>query len=452
MQTPTSRKVAVIGAGAAGIIAARELHQEGHQITVFERNSTAGGLWVYSPTTESDPLGIDPSRTIIHSSVYESLRANLPRELSGFSDFPFVAKPGKNRDPRRFPRHEEVALYLNEFVNVFGLTEFIRFETEVILAKFIDDGKFLVRSRSRNEDLEEEEFFNAVVVCNGHYTNPRIADIPGIDVWPGKQIHSHNYRVPDPYKNKVVVLVGYQASGYDISREIAEVAKEVHIASKKNTNSIPTLITGHDNMWLHSKINGAYKDGRLVFEDGTSVLVDIILHCTGYKYDFPFLDTGGVVTVDENRVDPLYKHVFPPSLAPWLSFIGIPFLNIPFSFFEAQSKWVARILSGRASLPSEEEMISSVNAHYSKLESAGVPKGYTHVMGLSQFEYTDWLAAQGNFPPIEDWRKEMFLSIFTNRDSFSENYRDEWDDEKLISRAYEDFRKYLPSPTMQNGY
>lgn len=33
---------------------------------------------------------------------------------------------------------------------------------------------------------------------------------------------------------------------------------------------------------------------------------------------------NGIVTVDDNRVGPLYKHVFPPELAPFLSFIGIP--------------------------------------------------------------------------------------------------------------------------------
>lgn len=43
-----------------------------------------------------------------------------------------------------------------------------------------------------------------------------------------------------------------------------------------------------------------------------------------YKYHFPFLETNGIVTVDDNRVGPLYKHVFPPALAPSLSFVGLP--------------------------------------------------------------------------------------------------------------------------------
>ena len=43
-----------------------------------------------------------------------------------------------------------------------------------------------------------------------------------------------------------------------------------------------------------------------------------------YSYSFPFLDTKGIVVVDDNRVGPLYEHTFPPLLAPSLSFVGIP--------------------------------------------------------------------------------------------------------------------------------
>ena len=47
---------AVIGAGAGGLVAARELVWEGHQVTVFEKGSQTGGVWVYTDDIESPDL------------------------------------------------------------------------------------------------------------------------------------------------------------------------------------------------------------------------------------------------------------------------------------------------------------------------------------------------------------------------------------------------------------
>ncbi|KAL6181984.1 hypothetical protein ACLB2K_043407 [Fragaria x ananassa] len=69
-----SLHVAVLGAGAAGLVAALELRREGHKVVVFERGDQVGGTWVYTPEVESDPFGLDPDRTRVHSSMYQSLR------------------------------------------------------------------------------------------------------------------------------------------------------------------------------------------------------------------------------------------------------------------------------------------------------------------------------------------------------------------------------------------
>ncbi|CAA7034238.1 unnamed protein product [Microthlaspi erraticum] len=127
-----SRHVAVIGAGAAGLVAARELRREGHSVVVFERQKQVGGTWIYTDRVESDPLSVDPTRIVVHSSVYGSLRTNLPRECMGFRDFPFAIRSGESRDQRRFPSHGEVLAYLRDFSKEFGIEELIRFETTVV--------------------------------------------------------------------------------------------------------------------------------------------------------------------------------------------------------------------------------------------------------------------------------------------------------------------------------
>ncbi|GAA0158568.1 oxygenase [Lithospermum erythrorhizon] len=170
-----SVKVAVIGAGASGLLVARELQREGHNnIVVYEKASRLGGLWLYDPRTESDPLSVDPNREIVHSSLYSSLRTNLPREVMDFSDFPFVVR--EDGDRRNFPRHEEVLKFLENFARDFGLVDLIRFNEEVVKIKQ-NDGDWVVESR--NGGVYSKEMFKAVVVCNGHQTEPRLAELQG---------------------------------------------------------------------------------------------------------------------------------------------------------------------------------------------------------------------------------------------------------------------------------
>lgn len=174
-----SLNVAVIGAGMAGLVAARELKREGHQVIVFEKSDRLGGTWVYDPRVETDPLGLDPSREIVHSSMYLSLRTNLPRRLMGFLDYPFSKKEGG--DPREFPGHEEVLRYLEDFARDFELVELIRFGHEVVRVERVDEGshEWVVEWRTLGGESAEEEVFEAVVICNGHYSEPSIAQFPG---------------------------------------------------------------------------------------------------------------------------------------------------------------------------------------------------------------------------------------------------------------------------------
>ncbi|KAI3927490.1 hypothetical protein MKW92_026491 [Papaver armeniacum] len=175
------RNIAVIGAGAAGLVADRELRREGHTTVVFER-------------------------------IYTSLFVQISLENLWVSEI----------------THKEVLHYLEDFADDSKLIELIRFKTEVF-------HKWVVRSAQKMRGGGGEavdEIFDGVVVCNGRYTEPNIAESPGINEWPGKQMHNHNYRVPEPFRDQVVFVIGTSANGQDISRDIAEVAKEVHICRK----------------------------------------------------------------------------------------------------------------------------------------------------------------------------------------------------------------------------
>lgn len=183
---PRSKKVCVIGAGPAGLVSARELRKEGHKVVVIEQNDDVGGQWLYQSNVEQeDPLGRSSDSINgalkVHSSIYSSLRLTSPREIMGYSDFPFLAKKG--RDMRRFPGHKELWLYLKDFTEAFGLREMIRFN---VIVEFVgeeeeeDARRWIVRSRERLSGKVMEEIFDAVVVATGHYSHPRLPSIKGI--------------------------------------------------------------------------------------------------------------------------------------------------------------------------------------------------------------------------------------------------------------------------------
>ncbi|CAI9099342.1 OLC1v1036147C1 [Oldenlandia corymbosa var. corymbosa] len=198
-------KVAVIGAGLASLVTARELKREGHEVVIYEKSDRVGGLWVYDPQVEDDPLSLDPNRKIVHSSLFRSVLATFPREIMGFSDYPFFPVDDENHGTTihaEFPPHEEVLHFLNHFAKDFELIQLIRFNTQVTrVALSNDDEKcsWVVESVSKNVG-SASELFQAVTVCSGHFTLPRLAELPGIDQWPGKQIHSHNYREPSSFE------------------------------------------------------------------------------------------------------------------------------------------------------------------------------------------------------------------------------------------------------------
>jgi dihydropyrimidine dehydrogenase (NAD+) subunit PreT len=61
--TPTGKRVAIIGAGPAGLSAARDLARAGHAVTIFERREHAGGL---------NTFGIVPFRLPVEVALWEA--------------------------------------------------------------------------------------------------------------------------------------------------------------------------------------------------------------------------------------------------------------------------------------------------------------------------------------------------------------------------------------------
>lgn len=71
--------------------------------------------------------------------------------------------------------------------------------------------------------------FDAVILCNGHYTVGNIPNIRGKSTFNGTCIHSHQYRLPEKYKGRNVCILGASWSGIDIAIEVSKYAEKVFI-------------------------------------------------------------------------------------------------------------------------------------------------------------------------------------------------------------------------------
>lgn len=447
-------RVAVVGAGAAGLAATRAMMLEGHDVVAFERSRDGcGGTWRYDASAEADALGTDARRRRVHGSMYASLRTNLPREVMGFKEFPFASGKAFDGDARRFCGHSEVHAYLEAYAERFGLDAVTRFGTLVVSVERVkraneeEENRWSSSWEVTSEDpsgVVRKEMFDAVVVCNGHYSEPRVPEFDGAETWPGERTHSHNYRIPDGFKGKKVLLIGAMASGEDLSREIASVADAVYLSARTWQNpdwaKSTEGIGARGNVFRKPNVKRFEVSGGVEFEDGSVVTdIDACMYCTGYKYRFEFISKD-IVSVEDNHVAPLFEHCVSAN-APSLSFIGLPWKVVPFPQFELQSIWISRMLSGAVPMPSREEALCGAADLEVTLEPKGdVPRRHAHLLGDAQFEYNDRIAKLAGVDPLGSWRQSMYKKTGLNKRLHPELYRDTSpDDDEELRGAHVEF-------------
>lgn len=188
----SGKRYCVIGAGTAGLAAAKRILETGAEVIVFEQTDQLGGTWNYTDSVGKDKYGLD-----IHTSMYQGLRTNLPKEVMGFPDFP-IPEQKESYIPA-----EDILNFLKSYANRFDVTQHVRLEHHVVLVDIADTPKkWKVLVKNLPQQKMETIFFDYVFVCNGHYHTPRLPNIRNLELFEGKQLHSHDYRTPDHFKGR----------------------------------------------------------------------------------------------------------------------------------------------------------------------------------------------------------------------------------------------------------
>jgi dimethylaniline monooxygenase (N-oxide forming) len=392
-----SKSVCVVGAGLAGLAAIRGLRLGGHEVACFEAGAAIGGSWRYG-----NDNGV--------SATYASLHTNVSRRNM---QYPSLRASGSMEER---PHHSELLAYLETYAEVNDLLGSIRLGARVARARAHEDGDWVVEV---GEGATHR--FDALVVATGQFWDPQIPALPG--EFSGETMHVRDYRTPEPFAGRRVLVLGAGQSALDVAAEISFGAKRTLLSCRRGHHLIPSHLLGcpldhldkptlnrlpwpvarrvfqallratraapdHGDLPVPEFAMMEYRwpalvtpnieralaqktfavrpdvtilDGEHVtFADGRREPVDAIVFATGYRVNFPFLPEP--LGRGDGQQFPLYRRILSP-YADGLAFIGILDAGAGrLEIVERQSQWLTEMLSGRLTPPPRAQMWATIDA------------------------------------------------------------------------------------------
>ena len=348
--------VCVIGAGASGLAAVKNLREQGFAVDCYERETSVGGAWNWRAD---------------RSPVYSATHLISSRPLTEFPDFPM---PDSWPD---YPHHSQVLSYLERYAAHFGLGDEIWFGTEVVSVTPAGEGRWDVTTQSTGGGSSRVQRYAGVVVANGHNWAPVKPEIPG--EFRGQVIHSAAYKDPAQLRNRKVLVIGGGNTGCDLAVEAAQQATEVWHSTRRGYWYAPKYVFGRPadqvnnallkwrvplrlRQWLYRRVAGDLSrfglpepdhrpyeshpvvnsqlsyylghgrikpvgdvtrfDGKAVeLAGGRRIEPDLVITATGYRPSFDFLAPELLDTDADGRPD-LHLHAFARK-HPTLAVVGL---------------------------------------------------------------------------------------------------------------------------------
>ena len=412
-------KIAIIGSGPCGLSMMRSFQQaevNGEkipEIVCFDKQDDWGGLWNYSWRTGSDQYG-DP----VPNSMYRYLWSNGPKECLEFADYSFDKHFGQPIPS--FPPRAVLYDYILGRAKNADLKKYIKFGTTVTNTTY-NGSQFEITSLNKKDGSVSKENFDYMVVATGHFSVPYMPEYEGMQSFPGRIMHSHDFRDAEEFRGKDVVVLGSSYSAEDISLQCYKYgAKSVTIGYRNNPMGFKWP-KGMKEVHYLEKLEG----NKATFKDGHTQNVDAIILCTGYLHHFPFLEDN-LKLKTSNRLYPpdLYKGVV------WknnhkLMYLGMQDQFHTFNIFDCQA-WFARdVIMGKIQMPNDKEIEKDISEWTAKEEKLEDPIQMIDF----QTEYTKNLHAASDYPEIDfelirthfkNWEHDKIEDIMTYRNrSFS---------------------------------
>ncbi|KAJ6587447.1 FAD/NAD-P-binding domain-containing protein [Mycena vulgaris] len=402
-------RVAVIGAGPAGLQAAAHLIEANLTVRLFERAPSPGGNWFYTedtPTREVYPGDNFKETEVIPDvlpatlyyeegqggirlddrwkehwqprPVWYNLHTNSAKTVTELPGIKHSAKLPWSISVHDLERHVRAYASLHGInSNDASSGRITSYSTRVENIQKCNATSTWTLTLRRLERLPESnrikvtlwtESFDAVVVATGPYTTAYVPPIEGISNWSKARqdgeysmYHSQSYRHPERYSGKAVLIVGGSISGTDIARSIAPFAQRV-VASIRTDRAhsgagLDILFRFPDTTEIVPEIssfeplneNGVgIKAGNIRLANGTILEgIDEIILATGYRRNTFLPDLVNPLTMDNLHWTGHYIH--DPTLA---------YANTARAWNHGryQSYGFAKVWTGTARLPSHKQM------------------------------------------------------------------------------------------------
>lgn len=205
-------RIAIIGAGFAGLGAAEAFARHGIDYDQFEQGDSLGGIWA--------------------RKEYQAVHLITPKDATAYTRFPM---PAEYPD---FPNAPAVHRYLKDFAEQHHLLERLHCHTTVTSVRPEEGGKhWRIRFATG-----EEYLYDGVVAATGNHQVPHVPDVEGH--FDGEQFHSHDYPGPDHFRGKRVLIVGAGNSAADLAVTSGRLAASTHLSMREGHWILPKCLIG----------------------------------------------------------------------------------------------------------------------------------------------------------------------------------------------------------------